>query len=583
MATKFGALINGVGGITAQLAVLDALNVEYTRDAIVLQTWSGNNNHYRKLIEAGYKVALNLNWGGPVDGPVPFPTTLTTYLAKIASVLDTFSGGYAPEFVVLENEETNRTYHSGTMEDYLAMLEAAIPVVHSYGLKVTNGGIHSQGVCYWVWRDLVDNGAPGEAEAWMALTFNAAMENAALNPGSNAELDEYWAKIDTLLTGYTTLDIDWVNLHLYEPLNGIGDGLVTVPTAFERMRDYVFNRTGKQVITNESGQENEDAGLCTSMMQAFVDGSYEYCIWFSGDGDGGARALNEQTSPYELRLNGVAFRDFTAENPAPEEEPVVLPPPDLRGPYKKKSDYFKAFTEEHFLTAHLTGTPPRNSFFRINDEAEFDAAATNYSHFPCVVHVDASVRYKRDKPSLPRRITTNTLVFLSKLQREDNPYQADAIEAAYDEAFTLMEDFIAWMVNDMDTNGTCGELFILDLSKTNAEQVGPYEGNLYGWRFSFVDEKPAAKYYGYRFGEPGELPGDGETPGNSSNIIPFTAAESTKQITISSNAFPEVQVWENGPPVRLIAANVTTDSAPPNHTIITVTLPGVAGFIVLKW
>lgn len=168
------------------------------------------------------------------------------------------------------------------------------------------------------------------------------------------------------------------------------------------------------------------------------------------------------------------------------------------GAFKNRSDYFKSFAQQHKQLAHEVDG--RNSFFRCNDEVEFDAAATNFSHFPCMVHWDSNVFYRRFRPSLPRRSTNNTLTFLARLDEITYPAKSDAIEIALDEAFTVMEDFIAWLVRDDDTNvGECGELFILDLGRTRAHIVGPFAGNLYGWEFSFVDEKPAAKYFADRF------------------------------------------------------------------------------------
>ena len=103
-----------------------------------------------------------------------------------------------------------------------------------------------------------------------------------------------------------------------------------------------------------------------------------------------------------------------------------------------------------------------------------------------------------------------------------------------------------------------------------------------------MDEAPAAKYWGYRFGEDGELPDDGDTgTGNTSQIIYYTSGETTKDIELSSTAFPEIQVWvdreaEDKPP-KLITAPITTDDTPPATKIITVHLPGLNGWIVLKF
>jgi hypothetical protein len=311
---KYGVLPFGLS-ITNQIAVTNSLGTNYVRDGQIVSNWSGRNVHYEDYINAGFHVLLNLNFL-PQTTPQPFASDLTAYAAVIDNILTTYSGSRKPELIVIENEETNEGYHSGTMAEYLAELAAAIPVVHSHGLEITNGGIHPRGVCYWVWRDFVDRGMTTEASDWMDATFNTPMRNAALTPGLNPTLDAYWTKIDDLLTGYTSLDIDYVNLHIYEPINDVGDGIVTIPGCIQTMADYIRTRTGKPVMSNEWGVRTLNASLVTSMMQAFYDADFAYAIEFSGDSSD-VYALENTSAPYALRDNGIAFRDFIAGESVP--------------------------------------------------------------------------------------------------------------------------------------------------------------------------------------------------------------------------------------------------------------------------
>ena len=304
--TRFGAMINGDMSVPSKIAIINSLGAKYTRTAITLQNWSGSDLAYEKYREAGINVALNINWYSHnlYGAPVPFPTNLVLYKNTLTAVLNKYPD---PAIVVIENEETQKEYHSGAMNNYVAELYAAIPIVHGKGLKVTNGGIHPQGLCYWVWKDYIDRDLPDSAAWWKTTTFSPQMNGGVSNP--TASINFYWRQIDTLLRAYDTLDLDYVNMHYYEPINSAGDGVAVTGNAIKIIADYVWRRTGKRTMTNETGQENEDPVLVTNMLAAYAAAKYPFVIWWSGDGSS-ARALNQSTGV--LRDNGNAYRSFVA-------------------------------------------------------------------------------------------------------------------------------------------------------------------------------------------------------------------------------------------------------------------------------
>jgi hypothetical protein len=129
------------------------------------------------------------------------------------------------------------------------MLDTGIDIVHSKGLKVTDGGIHPQGVCYWVYQDYLDRSLPDSALWWKNETFQRHHANGVYaNPA--APINAYWREIDTLLNAFTTLDLDYVNLHIYEPLNGAGDGVHVTANSIKIMDDYIF-RTHRQALHHQ--------------------------------------------------------------------------------------------------------------------------------------------------------------------------------------------------------------------------------------------------------------------------------------------------------------------------------------------
>ncbi|WP_438946681.1 hypothetical protein [Sediminibacterium sp.] len=159
--------------------------------------------------------------------------------------------------------------------------------------------------------------------------------------------------------------------------------------------------------------------------------------------------------------------------------------------YKARSNYFKLIATKSKLIAHdeaLQDGGKRVSFHRINAEDEFNAACKDWAHFPAVVHIGHSLNYKSNGTGLPNKVISNHLYFLTKLDLDTEVYKANAIEKAYEKAEEAMDKFISYMLEDYDVNGSCGNLFVFDLSRASAEMIGPINQNLYGWYLVFQDQ-----------------------------------------------------------------------------------------------
>jgi len=308
-AVKNGALVIAGSTITDKINILHNLGVNYLRYTIIMSDWTGTDAGFERYTSEGLHIVCNINYDDQASkgqAPKSFTKDMVTYRKKLGQILDK----YKPEVAVIENEETNKTYHTGPMSAYINELSNAVTVAHAKGVKVTNGGIHPQAVCYFVWKDYMDRGMTAEADSWMNLTFNSSMKYSAEHPEANNSTQFYWRQVDTLLNAYTTLNIDYVNMHIYEPINDVGNGKNTIPGCIATMASYIKRRTGKPAMSNECGQRNTTPSLVTSMLQAFTTGSYPYAIWFSGDGEN-TKALTEKNGV--LRSNGVAYKNFVTK------------------------------------------------------------------------------------------------------------------------------------------------------------------------------------------------------------------------------------------------------------------------------
>lgn len=306
---KLGVLVNGKMNLNTKVKIAKELGVHYIRDAVVLQKWNGNDESTDRFLNAGFKIILNVNWGQVMKGlgkkePVPFPADTFAYKKILDEVLDK----YKPEVVVVENEETTKNYHSGPIEDYINELRAAITVAHSKGLKITNGGITNRDLVLLVYYDYLERKMNKEAEDFARRCIKPSLLK-------NAEAATIVKKAKTLVEAYKNLPLDYVNIHLYEPVKNVAGGTdesVTsiTPGAQKEMISYMERVTGKKVMSNETGVRTSSPQVANDVLKELFTTDIAYVIWFSGDGEGGSVALQNEDG--SLRANGIAFKNFIA-------------------------------------------------------------------------------------------------------------------------------------------------------------------------------------------------------------------------------------------------------------------------------
>ena len=275
--------------------------------------------------------------------------------------------------------------------------------------------------------------------------------------------------------------------------------------------------------------------------------------------------------------------------------------------YKARSDYFKMIAHKSKLIAH--GQPVadgseklRKSFQRVNDEDELTAACVNWAHFPCIVHEGHDKLFKEVGEGITHRTNANHLSFFAKLDTKNYPALADAIENAYDIADKAMSQFLSYMREDLEANGACGTLFLFDLNRATAQQIGPYNAVLYGWQLTFYDTQKAWElcykndewFEGVENGIDGcgchETSEDGSTAGSDAELIYFNDEEIvvvdwTDERKQRLGKLPIVQLWlknEDGSYTQSFTpAKINEDPATMDNIKI---YPGdgTSGIVVLK-
>jgi len=233
--------------------------------------------------------------------PHPFPTDMKEYRQLLKSVLDV----YTPEVAVIENEPFNDNHYSGPITDYFTELSTAIRVCHDRGVKVADGGLNAQRVSELVYQNYVALGEQKKANDFASRALIDKNLRVAQGKGSadaQAKLDETRQMVET----YATMDLDYVNLHWYEPIKDDIDSTVTSPDVLQEIADYLRSATGHPVLTNEFGQNNQIKTLVSSQVDAFRSADFKYAIDWSGYGASGAMPLTDGT---KLLSNGRSYRD----------------------------------------------------------------------------------------------------------------------------------------------------------------------------------------------------------------------------------------------------------------------------------
>ncbi len=306
---EYGVIVNGFTDNSLRATIAQNLGADWFRDGITVSDFElrGAPGHV-KFKSFGFKTATNISWVDQLSGIRPFVQPKDT--AKYASVLHKiFTKHPDIDIAVCENEEDNWRYYNSPIDDYIKNLEIFTRVAHQHGVKVSNGGIFTQMLTYLVWEWYKNTGRIAEANWWWWNAMNEGQRWYA-KTGGNADYAKHIANHRKLIAAYKRIPLDYVNFHLYEPLNDIGDGKHLTAECLKRITAYLKAATGKAVINNELGQHNEDPLLVTEMLEGARESGMKLAIWYSGDDTNGDRARSLVNPDGSLRDNGYAFLFF---------------------------------------------------------------------------------------------------------------------------------------------------------------------------------------------------------------------------------------------------------------------------------
>jgi hypothetical protein len=298
--SRFGAMIADAAD-QARLDRLHALGMSRVR--LVARVDVPPNNRVAEAQAQGFEVLTTATNGAfPADPP----SDGADYQARLGRELD----AHPTPLVSIENEPTADRYYTGTPQQYLAELAAAVPVAHARGIKISDGGLVSAGVQLATWNDLWVHSGCAAADHYAAIAFPTSRIGGQVisdvpscaDPtrpilGSNPKALQVMNDTNALIAGFSSIPIDYVNFHWYQ----------STPEAIQTTVDFLRRATGKQVITNEIGQFDDSPDTVRAILDETARLHLPWVVWFASDGSGAVGMFNADGS---IRSNGLAFRDF---------------------------------------------------------------------------------------------------------------------------------------------------------------------------------------------------------------------------------------------------------------------------------
>jgi hypothetical protein len=298
--SRFGAMITDAAD-QARLDRFRALGT--TRVRFVARLDTSPNARISEAQAQGFEVLTTATNGAFPDAP---PSDVADFQARLGRELD----AHPTPLVSIENEPTADRYFTGSPAQYLEELAAAVPVAHARGIKISDGGLVSAGVQLATWHDLWTHSGCAAADRYAAIAFPASRIGGQVisdvpscaDPsrpilGSNAKALQVMGDTETLIAGYRSIPIDYVNFHWYQ----------STPEAVKTTVEYLRRATGKQAITNEIGQFDDSPETVRALLDETARLHLPWVVWFASDGSGAVGMFNPDGS---IRSNGLAFRDF---------------------------------------------------------------------------------------------------------------------------------------------------------------------------------------------------------------------------------------------------------------------------------
>lgn len=231
------------------------------------------------VVNAGFDLYLTINWlpgkGEGQQGP-QFPTDMNAYRSFLQSVLKV----YKPKIAFIENEPQTKSFHSGSMQNYINELKVAIEVCHDNGIKVADGGLTTNILPALTYQNLLKTDK--QKADWFFNNCIMPQQKQFILNNTNPDLQSRLQDARYLINEYKNLNLDYVNVHLYFPLNR--DQSNNSTDGLKEIIDFVRQSTSKEVITHETGIRFNNPELVANVLKAYKSLNIPVVLFYSGKG-----------------------------------------------------------------------------------------------------------------------------------------------------------------------------------------------------------------------------------------------------------------------------------------------------------
>jgi hypothetical protein len=268
---KFGAQ-NSLPTASANMIAMANTGVSYAKVA-----YNGTGlATYTSYTAGGYNVLLSYNPTAPVSGGYsPLPTDTLAFRNNLIRLIN--SNGSTNLIGTALITEWNSIQHGKgywkptSAQNMINLLHAGINALHELGLKAYDGGISDDIMRYLVWRDYNTRGFTDSAASFASRAFPAGTNLATWESDTSHGYRIVYT--DSVLTAMQTLPLDGVNVHFFETVLDADSNNATInPLTFKQIVRYLHRKTGKPVITNEFGvNNNSNIDILSQLIDAVED------------------------------------------------------------------------------------------------------------------------------------------------------------------------------------------------------------------------------------------------------------------------------------------------------------------------
>ena len=286
-------------GLDRRLALAKSLGGAYFRPVdLFVDQWRGVCADCPAIERSGLKALLTVRANGTPQTATKPPTDHDAFKRSILDIIDK----QRLEVLVVENEELSvENFYAGLPHEYAAELKTACEAAHLRRIKCTNGGLVSGDVVLLVWAHYAEKYNPSYACAYVQRTLDAQTAGTLCNARRITQLPPKLQgsvnRARAFLPLYKMSGADYLNFHWY----------VADAQALEEAVTYLRQATGLPVISNEMGQQTDNAAIVQPLLQKALDLGLPYVIWYSVDAPK-ARGLNNPDG--SLRATGKMFQEF---------------------------------------------------------------------------------------------------------------------------------------------------------------------------------------------------------------------------------------------------------------------------------